>query len=401
MARLDLKELQNLSRLLLSENTESVDLGLTMVKQKTTYIQMVRRELFVAYISVQDPQVKENARRLLSTKFKSAQLRAWEEGFEIFVAAQKPVEAFREGSLELNRMVKQHENVRGDYANMLKQNPLYALLYNKAANLINIKLKRQIKLAEEYHKIALAIDPRTSKYTMDLSNFYKAQGRAEEALACLDKLASANPSDAKLQAQLGRIYRDAHNYDQAILCLKNALSPDANQTGLDIAALKVELAHTYGAKGQETWAIAEELFQQAIEHPNVEADEMWNEYAIFLKHTKKDYAAAETAFLKGIEIEDYNAELHGGLAELYASELNQLKKAEEHYEKMMQAETIFYHLTNFISFLVNQRQASSKARRHYTFWKMLFSRNGQKFDARTSEAQKEAFKQAQQMLEHG
>ena len=399
MPKLDLKELQDLSSRLLSEDSENVQLALAIVERKNSYIQMLRRELFLAYIGVQDRQVKEKALRVLGSKFKSAQIRAWEEGFELFQAVQKPIETFQEDSLDLNRMVKRHENVRGDYASMLKQNPLYALLYNKAAQLIYAKLKRQIKLAEEYYKLAVAIDSSAVQYAMNLSEFYKAEGRTEEALDCLAKLAQVNPSDVKLQAQLGRIYRNTRDYDAAIACFKKALSADMPQAELNKAMLKVELAHTYGAKGKDSWAIAEELFQQAIEYPNVEADEMWNEYAHFLKAVKKDYEAAERAYLKGIAIEDYNAELHGCLAELYGTNLNQFKKAEEHYEKMLQAEAVFYHLTNFIAFLVHQRQAPSKARRHYAFWKMLFSQNGQKFDTRTTPEQKRAFLSARQVLE--
>ena len=135
MPKLDLKELQDLSSRLLSEDSENVQLALAIVERKNSYIQMLRRELFLAYIGVQDRQVKEKALRVLGSKFKSAQIRAWEEGFELFQAVQKPIETFQEDSLDLNRMVKRHENVRGDYASMLKQNPLYALLYNKAAQL--------------------------------------------------------------------------------------------------------------------------------------------------------------------------------------------------------------------------------------------------------------------------
>lgn len=139
----------------------------------------------------------------------------------------------------LKKIIGDYEGARDawEYAGAIR--PKNAVSFANLGEIYASYLKNPAK-AEKNFKIAIANQPNAPGAYITLSDFYSAEGRAQDAIDILLKGNTANPKSVDIIKMLGRRYGEVKNYTQAILWWQKvlALEPGNAAVAAEIDSLK-------------------------------------------------------------------------------------------------------------------------------------------------------------------
>jgi len=358
MAKLTLKELENLSRLLLSPDDTSVELGVELLKNNRAAIPMLRRELILIWQLHEEFTFQAAIEEMLASKYTDKQLLDWEKGFAIFME----LPSIYRYNMRVQELIKAHENIRADYQKLIERNPTYSLSYYAIAYKLHRRLEKHLDIAEMYYRIVLKANPRhedTLFYLAYLLN--SSESGNKESLELYLKVESINPTASATLNNIGLIYDHTDQLNLAYAYYNKALKITPNQT---IYMRNLATLCTTRMQGGEYKERAKELLLRLLElEPN--AGTNWNSWADYLWNVEYKYDEAEEAYLKGLEVEPNNAWLVGNLGELYIDIRRQYDKGLELYEKALEIKPSPYRLVTMITLLVNHYKKYGTAKDYY------------------------------------
>ena len=358
MAKLTLKELENLSRLLLSPDDTSVELGLELLKNNKAAVPMLRRELILIWQLHDEPDFREAIKELLISKYGGKQLSDWKKGFAIFTE----LPSIYRYNIRVQELIKTHENVRTDYQKLIERNPSYSLCYYGIAYKLHRRLEKHLDVAELYYRIVLKANPRHEDALFYLAFLLdKSEEGYKEALELYLKVENINPNASATLNNIGLIYDNNNQFDLAYAYYTKALKINPNTT---IYMRNLASLCTTRMEGAAYKKQAKGLLLQLIEmEPRSGAN--WNSWADYLWNVEQKYDAVEEAYFKGLEVAPGSASLVGNLGELYIDIRKEYDKGLELYKRSLELKTSPYRLVTMITLLVNQYKNYSAAKDYY------------------------------------
>jgi tetratricopeptide (TPR) repeat protein len=358
MAKLTLQELENLSRLLLSPDDTSVELGLELLKNNKEVIPMLRRELVLIWQLHEEPKFRVEIKKMLVSKYADKQLSDWSKGFAVFTE----LPSIYRYNTRVQELIKAHENIRADYQKLIERNPSYSLNYYAVAYRLHRRLEKHLDVAETYYRIVLKANPQNEDALFYLAYLLdKSKTGYEESLELYLKLESINPSTSATLNNIALIYDNTNQLDLAYTYYNKALKIKPNEA---IYMRNLATLCTTGLEGAAYKEEAKGLLLQLIElEPMVGTN--WNSWADYLWNVDQNYDAAEAAYLKGLKVEPENAWLVGNLGELYVDIRKQYDKGLELYQKALEIKSSPYRLVTMITLLVEHYKNYSAAKDYY------------------------------------
>ncbi|MFT5645776.1 MAG: tetratricopeptide (TPR) repeat protein [Aureispira sp.] len=358
MAKLTLKELENLSRLLLSPDDTSVELGLELLKNNKTAVPMLRRELILIWQLHEELTFRETIKEMLVSKYGGKQLSDWKKGFAIFTE----LPSIYRYNMRVQELIKTHENVRTDYQKLIERNPTYSLCYYELAYKLHRRLEKHLDVAKLYYRIVLKANPRHEDALFYLAFLLdKSEEGSKEALELYLKVENINPKASATLNNIGLIYDNNNQFDLAYAYYNKALKVKPNTTIYMRNLASLCTARMDGAAYKKQ---AKDLLLQLIEtEPRSGAN--WNSWADYLWNVEQKYDAVEEAYLKGLEVAPGSASLVGNLGELYIDIRKQYDKGLELYKRSLELKNSPYRLVTMITLLVNQYKDYSTAKGYY------------------------------------
>lgn len=359
MAKLTLKELENLSRLLLSPDDSSVELGVELLKNNKEALPMLRRELILIWQLHEETQYREVIEQLLLSKYAKKQLEEWSKGFALFTE----LNTVYRYNIRVQELIKAHENIRLDYQKLIERNPTYSLAYYIVAYKLHRRLEKHLSIAETYYRIVLKANPKHENALFYLAYLLdKKEGGYKEALNLYLQIERINPNSSSAINNIGLIYDNTGRYTLAYEYYNKALtiSPNVTIYMRNLASLCISRM----GGGAEYLTRAKELLLELIEKEPY-AGSNWNTWADYLWNVEHNYAAAEEAYLKGLEVDPDNPWLLGNLGELYIDIRKQYDKGLDLYKQSLEIKTSPYRLVTMITILVNHYKNYSLAKDYY------------------------------------
>jgi tetratricopeptide (TPR) repeat protein len=356
--KLNLQELANLSRLLLSEDESSLELGLTLLLNapKGTASVLNLELILVAYLHP-NPNWQSKVYAWLLEAHGEQKMKVWNEGFKIF----SQLRFYNEYTLAVRKLVIQHENIRGEFADLIANNRHYSLHYRDIGKLLHYQYKEHLDLVEIYYRIALAANPNDESTLFYLAHLLQVQRTApvDEVISYYNQVLAINPKESNASLNLGLLYKKLGNYQKAYTCYKEALKirPTSKVYLRNIASICILIGGDYIEEARQ---IIKDLTQT---HPNDAL--VWNTWADYLWNSARKYREAEAAYQRGLVIEPDNAYLLGNLGELYIDELGEIDKGLELYEKSIRQEPLVYRLVVMITALVEHKKDWTRAKKYY------------------------------------
>jgi tetratricopeptide (TPR) repeat protein len=368
MAKLTLKELENLSRLLLSPDDTSVELGLELLKNNRTAIPMLRRELILIWQLHEEPNFRREIKKLLASKHTDKQLSEWAKGFAIF----RELPSIYRYNMRVQELIKAHENIRTDYQKLIERNPSYSLSYYAVAHRLHRRLEKHTDIAELYYRIVLKANPKHEDSLFYLAFLLDKEEKGyKEALELYLKLETINPTASATFNNIGLIYDSMEQPDLAYAYYKKALKIDPDTT---IYMRNLASMCTTRMEGAAYKKEAKDLLLHLIEvEPHSGTN--WNTWADYLWNVEENHDAAEEAYLKGLRVAPENPWLVGNLGELYIDIRKQYDKGLELYKRSLELESSPYRLVTMVTLLVNQYKNYSVAKDYYKELVQLSSPN--------------------------
>lgn len=358
MAKLTLKELENLSRLLLSPDDTSMELGLELLKNNKTAIPMLRRELILIWQLHEEPSFRNTIKKMLASKYNTRQLSEWSKGFAIF----KELPSIYRYTIRVQELIQAHENVRTDYQKLIERNSTYSLRYYEIAYKLHRRLEKHLEMAEVYYRIVLKANPKEENALFYLAFLLdKSEKGYKEALGLYLKVESINPSASAAFNNMGLIYDNINEFDLAYTYFNKALKIQPDTTAYMRNLANLCTSRMVGARYQQQ---AKELLLQLIElEPRSGAN--WNSWADYLWNVEQKYDAVEEAYLKGIAVAPNSASLVGNLGELYIDIRKEYDKGLELYKRSLELKRSPYRLVTMVTLLVHQYKNYSDAKAYY------------------------------------
>lgn len=358
MAKLTLKELENLSRLLLSPDDTSMELGLELLKNNKTAIPMLRRELILIWQLHEEPTFRNTIKKMLASKYNSRQLSDWSKGFAIF----KELPSIYRYTIKVQELIQAHENVRTDYQKLIERNPTYSLRYYEIAYKLHRRLEKHLEMAEVYYRIVLKANPKEENTLFYLAFLLdKSEKGYQEALGLYLKVESINTKASAAFNNMGLIYDNINEFELAYTYFNKALKIQPDTTAYMRNLANLCTSRMVGASYQQE---AKELLLQLIElEPRSGAN--WNSWADYLWNVEQKYDAVEEAYLKGIAVAPNSASLVGNLGELYIDIRKEYDKGLELYKRSLELKRSPYRLVTMVTLLVNQYKNYSDAKAYY------------------------------------
>lgn len=391
MAKLTLKELENLSRLLLSPDDTSVELGLELLKNNKTAVPMLRRELVLIWQLHEEPIFRNSMEEMLQSKYGEKQLSVWKKGFAIFTE----LPSIYRYTLRVQELIKAHENVRMDYEQLIARNPSYSLSYYSLAYRLHRRLEKHLDIAELYYRIVLKANPKHEDALFYLAFLLdKSEKGYQEALELYLKVESINPKATATLNNIGLIYDNTNQFDLAYSYYNKALKlkPKTTIYMRNLANLCTTRMENAAYKKQ-----AKDLLLQLIEmEPRLASN--WNSWADYLWNVEKEYDAAEEAYLKGLEIAPDDPLLVGNLGELYIDIQKKYDEGFELYKRSLELKNSAYRLVTMITLLVHHYKNYSLAKTYYKQLLQLSSPNKIIRNRYLQDRQWNAFLEAEKIL---
>lgn len=387
------KEIHNLSKLLISSDSSSVEVAFQILYNYKNAIQQVSKELvLISQLSWNDPQRKE-AIKLLEAYFDAAQMKAWDDIFQVFHIYQNlfDIEDFEENW----HWFETHEAHRAEYMPFIRKNIDYTAEYFAIAETISEYYKIRLDWAERYYKISLEHNPNDLNTLSTLATLYKdGYQDYSKALAIYDQMLTIEPQHYDALEAKGALFLDyIKDIDAASATFKTALlHHPADET------LQIWLADAYMQKNSpELLPLGKELLERILEK-SPKNTFAWTIYGNRLWITENKPEEAIKAYQNGLKVNPKSYNILGNLAELYERVYQDYEQAKDYYVK---AFSIYmndaFHLSNYVRLLVLCTKEFDDAKDYYQHLKGLFF-GTIKREPELNDAQWEAFQEAEKVL---
>lgn len=360
-------ELENLSKLLISNNKENILIGLQILTQYSEAVKTMHKELVLLKQLGYGKDVQKKALKLLTKQYPVEQLNEWDDAFWIF---ENYFDLFDVEHFDSAwHYFEKHETLRLDYMHLIRQNERYVRQYFPIADVLARYYKKQLIRAEQYYLLVLDYDPKDPHLLKTLGNLYQNDFHDyPKAMQYFDKALDLDIHDDEAWESKGILLLDGFkNMDAAIDIFETTIQrfPKNEQ-------LNTWLADAYMNKNTpESFQKGKDLIQEILKRRprNIFA---WTIYGNHLWLTERNIKAAEEAYLEGLKIDEDNPNLLANLAELYDVEHQDYEAAQDLYVKAFAADMDdVFHLCNFISLLVLKNNNLADARDYYLHLKTL------------------------------
>lgn len=362
--RLTLEELENLSRLLLSDDQSSVELALELIKNNKSAHQVLCRELVLIAYLYPENTIKDSVYNTLLMLYGERKMRSWEDSFKVFHQLQ----FYRTYKPAVRQLLKQHENARAQYQPLLERNRHYSLRYSDLGRILQYVFKQHLDLAEQYYRIALAANPNHEQTLFYLAHLLQTSGSttlsnpeevSQEVISYYERVLSINPKETSALINLGYEFESLNEYEKSYQFYHQALliKPDNWEYKRNIARVCIELQGDYM---QEAKTLLLELLRIQPNDARV-----WNSWGCYLWNMEQKYNEAEAAYKRGLLIDNENPYLLGNLGELYIDVFGRVAAGIELYKKALQAKPQNYRLMTMITALVQHQKDYTTARKYY------------------------------------
>ncbi len=357
MAKLTLKEMQNLSELLLSSTESNVELGLQILENHKESVRVFCRELVLLWQLHKNEKIYKLAEDYLNKNFQNAQMNIWRSGFDIF----RNFNHNYKYNQNVKKLIQNHENIRPDFQGFIEKNINYCLFYYAVAKKLNLKYKKHPDLAQAYYKIVLSSNPQHKKCLFYLAFLLHEEKNYEESMKYYKQAERIDPNFAALLNNIGILYEQKKEYVEAYNYYTKALniSPSSAVFLRNLATLCIN-----DMQGEEYNQEAKILTEKLIKH-DPESAFSWNTRADYFWKIEKNYEKAEKAYLKGLKKDSDNSWLLGNLGELYIDIYQQNDKGYPLYKKALEQQLTSYRLMTMISLLVNHYKNYAEAKDYY------------------------------------
>jgi superkiller protein 3 len=190
----------------------------------------------------------------------------------------------------------------------------------------NAQQKDNIK-NEDVLKKALELNPRDDVAYVELGRLYRDQGQFQQAGECLKKALELNPGNAEAYLQLGLVYHGKQRqFQQAEECFKKTLELNPGN-----AEAYIGLGNLYRDQGQ--FQQEEDTYKKALE---LNPENHWAYIGLGnLYRDQGQFQQAEECFNKALELNPGNDRAYVELGWLYRHQ-GQSKQAEDTYKKALE-----------------------------------------------------------------
>ena len=365
---LNSEEVERLSDMLLSENSNDLEIGFQILKAHPYAVQQVHRELLLMVHLAAHTEHAVHAKALLQTHFDAEQLQTWNNTFEVF---HRYGDLYDPEDFEAQwHWFEQHEAVRGEYLSFILRKHAYVREYFSLAETIAEFYKKRLDWAQRYYDLVLTYNPDDVPTLHRLGNLERDHHhRYEEALAYYLKVLSIQPTHYYTLEAITLLYLDYLEQPQeALSWIQRALEAYPQDEHL-----LVWLADVYMTPSSlQDFEQGETILNDIIAR-NPYNTAAWTIYGNHLWITKKAIDRAEQVYNKGLQHNPNSYNLLGNLAELHERVYGDADKARALYLKSF---SIYkddpYHLGNFIRMLVVQLRDLEGARSYYQHLRTLF-----------------------------
>lgn len=362
--RLNLEELNSLSRLLLSEDDVNIMLGLELLKNNPQVIGMVRRELILVSFFCEDEQLKQQVIQLVINSFGEKNYQKWTDGFAIF----NQLPRLHRYSIQVQQLVAQFENIRPDYEQFIIQNRFYSKRYHRIARILDTRMNSMQQKAKEYYYVAHLGNPKDTDILFDLAYLLSELNENDSAIDYYKKILSLEPKNALVYSNLGGLYLEylgdtLKAYQVYLEAYKIEPQNVIYMQTLGMASISMNDPKIV-EKGKN-------LLEEAITiDPHYILS--WNSLANYYWLQAKDYEKAKATYLKALEYDKTNNLILFNLGEFYAEVEQNYEQAYQLCKTAIKEEPHIYNLTYFIILLGEYMGEWSEARDYYKQLLKLF-----------------------------
>ncbi|MEO1438511.1 MAG: hypothetical protein AAFV80_23430, partial [Bacteroidota bacterium] len=266
----------NLSQLLLSNNTSGVQLGLSMLAETPVYVELMAKELLLLQILHKEEALREEAERLLQQSFSQEQLRKHAQPLQVFQIAH---------SNQYNPKVWQdnltaYQTVMEDFDPLLQQQPVF--------------IQHLVKLADRQLRTLDRLRPAIHDY--------------QHPLFWYEKIVSLNEQSGKAHFKVANILQEKYfNRDQHLHRLSDAVA--AYKKAIQLQYYPDLCHHLIGRLYEEhrnDWRNAKFAYEASLRiNPNYTAS--LNRLSGIHLRKEKDYTHAWHLAEKSLQIRPKNA----------------------------------------------------------------------------------------------
>lgn len=387
------EEILNLSQLLISTNTNSIEIGFQILGTHQEAIEQVDKELILISQLSWNNEQRQQAQTLLNGFYDSTSINQWNDHFQVFHIYHN---LFDHKDFEDNwHWFEQHEQERQQYMPFILQNSEYAGEYFAIAETIAEYYKKRLDWAERYYHIPLQHNPNDLNTLSMLANLYRdGYQQYDKALLYYDKMLYIDEThyDA-LEAKASLLLDCTKQINQAIKIFKFGLKHHPGDETLTIG-----LADAYMIKNNTgSFMVGKQMIEDILDS-NPSNAFAWTIYGNRLWTIENKPQEAEIAYKNGLKFNPRSYNLLGNLAEIYDTVYNDYEHAKDYYIK---AFSIYmddsFHLSNFIRMLVLCTHELEDAKDYYIHLKSLFF-GTIKQDPELSDQQWKKFQQAETIL---
>lgn len=390
---LNSEEIFNLSKLLISSDPSSIEVGFQILHNYKNAIPKVSKELvLISQLSWNDIQRKA-AIQLLESYFEAPQIKAWNDAFQIFHIYQNlfDFEDFEENW----HWFEIHEADRAEYMPIIRQNIDYTAEYFAIAETIAEYYKTRLDWAERYYQISLEHNPNDLNTLSTLATLYKdGYQDYDKALALYNRMLEIEPQHYDAFEAKGALFLD---YIKDINAATETFEAALKYYPKD-ETLQIWLADTYMQKNTVDFLPRGKQILERILEKNSQNTFAWTIYGNRLWITENKPKEAIRAYENGLKANPRSYNILGNLAELHERVYKDYEQAKTYYVK---AFSIYmddaFHLSNFIRILVLCTKEFDDAKDYYMHLKSLFF-GSIKREPELNDTQWEAFQEAEKTL---
>lgn len=391
MKKISVQEKENLSQLLLSPERNNTMLGFEILKNYSDVSSEWNKELVLIWQLHDEYPIKMQAKAILKKCHSQEQLHQWENGFKVFNEIHRIITY----TDEVRQLLDAHENIRKEYQPLMEFNSHFCLHYYALAERLHLEYEKHLDLAAVYYRIVLQTNPNHKDNLFDFARLLACSPNTyQEAIKLYLNVAQINPKSAMSMNNIGVIYANRKEFQNAYKYFQKALYIDSN---LILAMSNLSRLYASGRRGQEEKAEAIALFEK-LTQLEVHSGIHWDNWAIYLWIVEKDYDEAKDIYIKGLTHAPKNSALLGNLGELYIDIYGEYTKGLELYRKALEIELSSYRLMTTITVLVLHFDHVKEAIKYYKDLVELSPSNEIVRDTSFTEEQWENFLSAEKVL---
>jgi len=351
------EELRNLSRLLISDDNNNIELGLTLLESQPSNSLHFIKELQLIASLHNNINFKNKAKRLLIQQLSKEKMQLLTEALSIV----NDYRNYYDDSEKLQEKIHTFEQARPSLQVYLEQNTQYAYKLYKLGRYLHLTIEHYYPQAAAYYRTYLQCQPMHEDALYCLAYLLANEKEtAQEAIGLYQKVLEINPKSPGAHNNIGHIYdRHQSNFKKAL-----GYYEKAHQLAPQETRYHRNLSHAlYYLGGDENDQRAKALLQDALEIAPEQALN-WKHWGDFLWNVDQDLQAAKKAYLQGLQHEPNNEIILSNLAELYIR-LEMYDIAYVIYQKGFKEKATPYSLAIVVSILVLHLDKLEEAKQYY------------------------------------